>query len=749
MADYVKMWAPDEGQTFIDGDYTYTVQANNTLSVKVTSTDKATYGQIKDDLIINGETYTTTSMDGCFEGCSSLTTAPIIPSGITSMQSCFKECTKLSGNIVALNSTISSYTDIFTNTDAARKIFIVHSTEFPDTSADIVIWRTIARNFSNVYYKAESNPSPTNTPTVERGTYDENEGKWKLDDTEDDIRVTITAKLFTNYLPEGWTNEITSYSVTFEGTSVTLVDAQINGATVTGYILNEENAGTIRTTVTDSYNNTSNEATAEVYNVFVMLDFYPGGEGMAIGKASERNGLDIAIPTTIGEGLDPPTVFKPTEDTEIVSGKTYYSDKDRIVEVTPTGSENPHAEGWYEDTKVIALKNYQFIVGEYNKKRNDSIFIVGGGKEEDGVETRSNLMEIGNNLITIGDSDEGHVEIDYHSLQLIDKEGDYYFYISDLRNTNGQFESSIKIIGDGETVSFNVGLKIESLISVIVDNQEVTSEVTYEGYFINFTTAPTQGSLVEISFITTDQGAKAYTLGTRVYENVIGASSVVLNRNNTASGPDSLASGYSTIASGNNAHSEGYITTASGECSHSEGKRTEATGSTSHAEGRSTKASGNFSHAEGNSGLEDGIAYRTEAKGDTSHAEGAGTFASGSCSHTEGFRTKAKQFTSHAEGCRTDAAGYASHAQNYGTIAAKPYQTALGIYNIEDTETDTAKQKAFIIGNGTAYDARSNALTVDWNGNMEIALDITATSGIDYEIYNALTELKWDSNCII
>ena len=137
------------------------------------------------------------------------------------------------------------------------------------------------------------------------------------------------------------------------------------------------------------------------------------------------------------------------------------------------------------------------------------------------------------------------------------------------------------------------------------------------------------------------------------------------------------------------------------------------------AEGTSTKASGHGSHAEGTS---------TKASGLGSHAEGNLTTASASASHAEGYGATARGWVSHAEGYGTLASGDHSHAQNYNTIAVKKYQTAIGKYNIEDTETIENLQKAFVIGNGSADNNRSNALTVDWQGNVDIA------SGAKYKI---------------
>lgn len=162
----------------------------------------------------------------------------------------------------------------------------------------------------------------------------------------------------------------------------------------------------------------------------------------------------------------------------------------------------------------------------------------------------------------------------------------------------------------------------------------------------------------------------------------------------------------------NGSHWEYYI----GNYSVSEGAFTTSSGHSSHAEGNMTIASGEQSHAEG---------YFSKATDAVCHAEGYNTTASGYTDHAEGYNTTANGGTSHAEGYSTIASGMSSHAQNSGTIAAKSDQTAIGRYNIEDTTVSDEKQKSFIIGNGTADNARSNALTVDWSGNVEAAGDVT------------------------
>ena len=167
---------------------------------------------------------------------------------------------------------------------------------------------------------------------------------------------------------------------------------------------------------------------------------------------------------------------------------------------------------------------------------------------------------------------------------------------------------------------------------------------------------------------------------------------------------------------GEYAWAEGKGTTASGRRSHAEGDSTIASGDYSHAEGLYTRASGYVSHAEG---------FDTKAPSDYSHAEGNQTEASGNCSHAEGIRTTASSSNSHAEGDNTIASGISSHAEGYDTKAQGNNQHVQGKYNIADTTS------AHIVGNGTKYNARSNAHTLDWQGNAWFAGDVYtgSTSG--------------------
>lgn len=191
--------------------------------------------------------------------------------------------------------------------------------------------------------------------------------------------------------------------------------------------------------------------------------------------------------------------------------------------------------------------------------------------------------------------------------------------------------------------------------------------------------------------------------------------------NNIATGQYSHAEGDCTVARGKYSHAEGQGTKAVGEASHTEGQETKASGTCSHAEGSNVTASGTCSHAEGE---------YTVAGGKYSHAEGRSTTSNGESSHSEGLDTSASGACSHAEGQRTEAKGYASHSEGYYTVAAGEYQHVQGKNNIIDNEN----KYVHIVGNGD-YSTKSNAHTLDWDGNAwfagKISQEATPTEAKD------------------
>ena len=218
---------------------------------------------------------------------------------------------------------------------------------------------------------------------------------------------------------------------------------------------------------------------------------------------------------------------------------------------------------------------------------------------------------------------------------------------------------------------------------------------------------------------------------------------------------------------------------AKGQFSHAEGWNTEAIGNSAHAEGVETVAMGDYSHAEGHgttyilnhqihiSGEANTLQYQiideeinqrlkvySIIRYDSVYAQVrkienniitlSNTLSSeplenvtayivtnygaiGMYSHVEGTNTLANGESSHAEGYYTSTLGSCSHAEGYHTIAASNYQHVQGRNNIEDSEN----KYVHIIGNGALNLNRSNAHTVDWEGNAWYAGDVYvgSTSG--------------------
>lgn len=189
---------------------------------------------------------------------------------------------------------------------------------------------------------------------------------------------------------------------------------------------------------------------------------------------------------------------------------------------------------------------------------------------------------------------------------------------------------------------------------------------TISGKVVTITDQRLVGSAYRIDYVATDFVGVAFTAGVR--------------RPDDAVGLRSGAFGYWVAAPGTCSFAEGRLTVARGEYSHAEGFGAVANGEYSHAEGLNTRANGNRS----------------------SHAEGEQTVASGTSSHAEGFYTEAKAAYSHAGGSNT--------------IASCASQTAIGRFNVEDTQDDYA----LIIGNGTSDSNRSNALAVGWDGGLYV-----------------------------
>ena len=153
-----------------------------------------------------------------------------------------------------------------------------------------------------------------------------------------------------------------------------------------------------------------------------------------------------------------------------------------------------------------------------------------------------------------------------------------------------------------------------------------------------------------------------------------------------------------------------------------------ASGVASTAMGNSTTASGTFSTAMGNGPIASGYASTamgvgtTTASGTSSTAMGGYTTASGWASTAMGYGTTASGSASTAMGDATKATDYASLTIGQNNSVNS---TVTSNGNATSFDTDNA---AFVIGNGTASNAVSDAFVVRFNGNATLSGNLTINS---------------------
>ena len=181
--------------------------------------------------------------------------------------------------------------------------------------------------------------------------------------------------------------------------------------------------------------------------------------------------------------------------------------------------------------------------------------------------------------VQIGADGESHLFMDYHSLQFVDRNGDTFFYVSDLRDRDGNVTDYFT--GDGTTTVFTLQISaINQSYTVTVDGVEQTTGITKDTLQFTFDTAPADGTVITAvykpAWSDIARTMKAYTLG--------------VGKPNTRLGRYSVREGYTTSAPGAYAHAEGSFTSAEGEASHSEGAITKAVEQYSHAQGLGTIA---------------------------------------------------------------------------------------------------------------------------------------------------------------
>ena len=227
--------------------------------------------------------------------------------------------------------------------------------------------------------------------------------------------------------------------------------------------------------------------------------------------------------------------------------------------------------------------NGAHVLGADSGYRND---VDSSGMKIVNVDTEKTAAEFGADGAQIGETGKSHVNIDYHSLRLVDRNNNVYMHVSDLRDDDGYASYVDNFTGDGSTTTFYLSvvptINTDHPMTVYVD--DVETSVGGAMNIITFPTAPADGAAIRVTYYTTSTVAKAYTFGSRRTGNI---------------GAMSFSEGSDNIAGGHASHAEGQYNTASGHWSHAEGEYCKASGAYSHAEGNGTEAQGWYSHASG------------------------------------------------------------------------------------------------------------------------------------------------------
>lgn len=198
-------------------------------------------------------------------------------------------------------------------------------------------------------------------------------------------------------------------------------------------------------------------------------------------------------------------------------------------------------------------------------------------------------------------------------------------------------------------------------------------------------------------------------------------------------------------ATGRYSHVEGRQNSAAGDFSHAEGLGNTGSGRSCHIEGEANSCHSDFSHCEGNDNtIEKGGNYsHIEGKGNTitveyTHVEGINNTSSGYAAHLSGDSNEVESAYVSVSGYNnkigpTAASTLVSGSSNKVNgsnglvagnflLAENHLQVSFGRYNTSDPDpsptTPNVLKPFFVVGNGTADTARSDAFRVLGNGTV-------------------------------
>lgn len=304
-------------------------------------------------------------------------------------------------------------------------------------------------------------------------------------------------------------------------------------------------------------------------------------------------------------------------------------------------------------------------------------------------ESGTSMTKVQSGKMRIGESNKTRAEIDWHSLQLIDRYDNTYMYVSDFSDDDGYATITDTLLYWNGGTCYLTETALDSNYTIKINGVDRTSEFKrYTQYFYyDGSGSLAYGTVLNVTYRVSINRTKAYTFG--------------LRKTNSPLGIMSLAEGYLTEASGAGSHAEGYYSQAAGIASHAEG--------------------GFPSYYSNPYWTQPDLTpdYPSRALGIASHAESGG-IAKGPCSRAF-FRGTANGFASVAHGINALADGSYAYAIGPGTIAYH-YQFVYGSYNVQ------SDSQVFTIGIGSSSSSRATGFYVSNDGNGWFKGSCTATS---------------------
>ena len=294
----------------------------------------------------------------------------------------------------------------------------------------------------------------------------------------------------------------------------------------------------------------------------------------------------------------------------------------------------------------------------------------------------------------------------------------YYGYVL---NSN----SSATFTYGGNSVTINNTTSRNWVVLVIDDSTYIGSASLYGHDRCSFTLdgIPTYRRLIANNYAIGSAYAVAVNVGSDSFTNATTNAKLLApcaTNLNDYSGTNSVASGANSVASGNYSVASGTNSVASGNYSVASGASSVASGTPSVASGTNSVASGNNSVASGASS----VAYGTP-----SVASGTNSIASGTNSIASGNNSVASGTNSVASGNFSVSQHTGSHVCAYKGISGNDYQHVVGKWNV------MASNRAFVVGWGTAENARKNVMSVGTDGEIYFK---ESNTGLSTQLANKL-----------